>query len=95
MDKPPAALWVQVLSVLVFGYNKVAVLLPQAVAGVAAVFLLHRTVRRWAGERAGLLAALVLALTPITVAIDRDNNPDTLLVLLVIGAAYALTRAIR
>jgi len=95
VDKPPAALWVQVLSVLVFGYNKVAVLLPQAVAGVAAVFLLHRTVRRWAGERAGLLAALVLALTPITVAIDRDNNPDTLLVLLVIGAAYALTRAIR
>ena len=34
VDKPPAALWVQVLSVLVFGYNKVAVLLPQAVAGV-------------------------------------------------------------
>ncbi|GAB2666383.1 glycosyltransferase family 39 protein [Saccharopolyspora gloriosae] len=95
VDKPPMALWVQVISVQVFGYNKFAVLLPQAVLGVAGVFLLHRTVRRWAGEHAALLAALVLALTPITVAINRDNNPDTLLVLLVVAAAYALTRALR
>jgi 4-amino-4-deoxy-L-arabinose transferase-like glycosyltransferase len=94
VDKPPMALWVQVLSVEVFGFSKFAVLLPQALAGVAGVFLLHRTVRRWAGEHAALLAALVLALTPITVAINRDNNPDTLLVLLVVVAAYAMTRVV-
>ncbi|WP_338599419.1 glycosyltransferase family 39 protein [Saccharopolyspora sp. SCSIO 74807] len=94
VDKPPMALWVQVISVLLLGYNKVAMLLPQVLAGVAAVFLLHRTVRRWAGEHAALLAALVMALTPITVAINQDNNPDTLLVLLVVAAAYALTRAL-
>ncbi|MDA3629570.1 glycosyltransferase family 39 protein [Saccharopolyspora sp. WRP15-2] len=93
VDKPPMALWLQVLSVKIFGFNQFAVLVPQAVAGVAAVFLLHRTVRRWAGEHAALLAALVMALTPITVVINRDNNPDTLLVLLVIAAAYAMTRA--
>ncbi|WP_461144462.1 ArnT family glycosyltransferase [Salinifilum aidingensis] len=94
VDKPPMALWLQVLSVHLLGFNAVAVLLPQALAGVAAVFALHRTVRRWAGEHAALLAALVLALTPITVVINRDNNPDTLLVLLVLLAAYALTRAL-
>ncbi|MER6993224.1 glycosyltransferase family 39 protein [Saccharopolyspora hirsuta] len=93
VDKPPMALWLQVLSVEVFGFNQFAVLFPQVVAGVAAVFLLHRAVRRWAGENAALLAALVLALTPITVVINRDNNPDTLLVLLVVAAAYAMTRA--
>ncbi|MDA0565328.1 glycosyltransferase family 39 protein [Streptomonospora sp. S1-112] len=93
VDKPPMALWVQVASVKLLGFSKVAVQLPQAIAGVAAVFLLHRTVRRWAGENAALLAALILALTPITVAINRINNPDTLLVLLVVGAAYAMTRA--
>ncbi|SDQ23921.1 ArnT family glycosyltransferase [Actinopolyspora saharensis] len=93
VDKPPMALWAQVLSVKVFGYNQFAVLFPQAVFGVAAVFLLHRAVRRWAGEHAALIAALVLALTPITVVINRDNNPDTLLVLLVVAAAYAVTRA--
>ncbi|MDW6065590.1 glycosyltransferase family 39 protein [Streptomyces sp. FXJ1.4098] len=59
------------------------------------MFVLHRTVRRWAGEGAGLLAALVMTLTPITVAINRDNNPDTLLVLTLVAAAYALTRALQ
>ncbi|TDD51955.1 ArnT family glycosyltransferase [Saccharopolyspora elongata] len=93
VDKPPMALWVQVLSVKVFGFNQFAVLFPQVVAGVGAVFLLHRAVRRWAGEHAALIAALVLALTPITVVINRDNNPDTLLVLLVVAAAYAMTRS--
>ncbi|TDC90119.1 hypothetical protein E1161_19705 [Saccharopolyspora aridisoli] len=94
VDKPPMALWLQVLSVKIFGFNQFAVLFPQVVCGVAAVFLLHRTVRRWAGENAALIASLVLALSPITVLINRDNNPDTLLVLLVVAAAYAMTRAV-
>ena len=93
VDKPPMALWAQVISAKIFGYNQFALVLPQAAAGVAAVFVLHRTVRRWAGEHAALIAALVLALTPITVVINRDTNPDTLLVLLVVAAAYAMTRA--
>ncbi|MFC4008954.1 ArnT family glycosyltransferase [Nonomuraea purpurea] len=95
VDKPPMALWPQVVSTWIFGYHGWALLLPQIVEGVAAVFLLHRAVRRWAGEGAGLIAALVLAVTPVTVAINRDNNPDTLLVLLLVAAAYALTRALR
>ncbi|MCA2227883.1 glycosyltransferase family 39 protein [Nonomuraea aurantiaca] len=95
VDKPPAALWPQVLSTKMFGLHGWAMILPQVLEGVATVFLLHRTVRLWAGEAAGLLAALVLTLTPITVAINRDNNPDTLLVLTLVAAAYALTRAMR
>jgi 4-amino-4-deoxy-L-arabinose transferase-like glycosyltransferase len=94
VDKPPMALWPQALSVLIFGYHGWALLLPQVIEGVAAVFLLHRTVRRWAGENVALLAAAILALTPVTVIIDRGNNPDTLLVLFLVAAAYALTRAI-
>ncbi|GAA3001055.1 ArnT family glycosyltransferase [Actinokineospora diospyrosa] len=95
VDKPPMALWPQALAVAVFGAHGWVVLLPQVVEGVAAVFLLHRTVRLWAGERAALLAAGIFALTPITVAINRDNNPDTLLVLLLVAAAYAFTRCVR
>ncbi|MFF4986090.1 ArnT family glycosyltransferase [Streptosporangium saharense] len=94
VDKPPMALWPQVLSVWIFGHHGWALLLPQVVEGVAAVFLLHRAVLRWAGGRAALVAALVLTLTPVTVVINRDNNPDTLLVLLTVAAAYALTRAL-
>ncbi|MFJ7215949.1 ArnT family glycosyltransferase [Amycolatopsis sp. NPDC098790] len=95
VDKPPFALWPQALSVLVFGYHGWALLLPQVLEGVAAVFLLHRTVRIWAGENVALLAAAILALTPVTVIINRDNNPDTLLVLFLVAAVYALTHALR
>ncbi|RAS60598.1 4-amino-4-deoxy-L-arabinose transferase-like glycosyltransferase [Lentzea atacamensis] len=95
VDKPPMALWPQAVAVWIFGFHGWAVLLPQVIEGVAAVFLLHRTVRLWADEKVALLAALILALTPITVAINRDNNPDTLLVLLLVAAAYAFTRSVR
>jgi 4-amino-4-deoxy-L-arabinose transferase-like glycosyltransferase len=95
VDKPPAALWPQVISSKIFGMHGWALILPQVLEGVAGVLVLHRTVRRWAGEGAALIAALVLTLTPITVAINRDNNPDTLLVLLLVSAAYALTRALQ
>ena len=42
-----------------------------------------------------LLAALVFALTPVTVAINRDTNPDTLMVLLLVAAACAFTRSVQ
>lgn len=95
VDKPPAALWPQVINSKIFGMHGWALILPQVLEGVATVLVLHRTVRRWAGEGAAMVAALVLTLTPITVAINRDNNPDTLLVLLLVSAAYALTRALQ
>ncbi|MGW6195647.1 ArnT family glycosyltransferase [Kribbella sp. NPDC055110] len=95
VDKPPMALWPQVISVLIFGFHGWSVLLPQVIEGVAGVFLLHRTVRLWAGENVALLAALIFAITPVTVVINRDNNPDTLLVLLLVAAAYAVTRSVQ
>ncbi|MFI9388635.1 ArnT family glycosyltransferase [Kutzneria sp. NPDC052558] len=94
VDKPPMGLWPQVVSVWIFGFHQWSLALPQAIEGVAAVFLLHRTVRRWAGENAALIAAAVLALTPITVAIDRVNNPDAALTLICVAAAYAFTRSV-
>lgn len=95
VDKPPLGLWPQVISVWLFGFHGWSVLLPQVIEGVATVFLLHRTVRLWAGEQVALLAALIMALTPITVAIDFVNNPDSMLVLWLVASAYALTRAVR
>jgi 4-amino-4-deoxy-L-arabinose transferase-like glycosyltransferase len=95
VDKPPMAFWPMVASAAIFGYHGWSLLLPQVVEGVAAVWLLHRTVRHWAGEHVALLAALVLALTPVTVAINRDTNPDTLMVLLLVAAAYAFTRSVQ
>ncbi|WP_433239753.1 glycosyltransferase family 39 protein [Streptosporangium sp. CA-135522] len=99
VDKPPFALWVMGVSARVFGFGTWSMLLPQAVAGVAAVGVVHSAVRRalpgTPGHAAGLLAALVMTLTPITVAINRDNNPDTVLVLLLVLAAWFCQEAIR
>jgi 4-amino-4-deoxy-L-arabinose transferase-like glycosyltransferase len=94
VDKPPMALWVMELFGRVIGFGTWALLLPQVIEGVAAVALLYATVRRAFGHPAALIAAAVLALTPITVAINRDNNPDTLLVLLLVAAAWACQRAV-
>src|SRR5207302_2274885 len=58
-----------------------------------AVALLYAAVRRWFGEAAGLIAGLVLALTPVAALMFRYNNPDSLLVLLMVAAAYTLVRA--
>ena len=94
VDKPPAALWIMALSVRIFGLSSWSVLVPQALEGVASVGLLYATVRRTSGIGAGLLAGAVLALTPVAALMFRFNNPDSLLVLLMIGGAYCVLRAI-
>jgi 4-amino-4-deoxy-L-arabinose transferase-like glycosyltransferase len=93
VDKPPAALWVMEISARIFGLSSWSILVPQSLEGVAAVAVLYATVRRWASAGAGLLAAAIFAITPVAVLMFRFNNPDALLVLLLCGAAYAITRA--
>ncbi|SDM24322.1 glycosyltransferase family 39 protein [Allokutzneria albata] len=94
VDKPPASLWLMGLSARLFGFSSWSMLVPQALAGVASVALLYATVRRWFGAGAGLLAGAVLALTPVAAIMFRFNNPDALLVLLLVAGGYCLTRAL-
>ena len=94
VDKPPLALWVQALSVRVFGFHSLSILVPQALMGVASVALVYDLVRRRFGRVGGFVAGLALALTPITVAVSRHNNPDALLVLLCVAALWCTVRAL-
>jgi len=95
VDKTPLALWPMGLSVRIFGLSSWSILVPQALEGVGAVALLHATVRRTTGSAgAGLLAGAVLALTPVAVLMFRFNNPDAMLVLLLVASAYATLRAV-
>jgi 4-amino-4-deoxy-L-arabinose transferase-like glycosyltransferase len=94
VDKPPLALWVQSLSVRVFGYHPLSMLVPQALMGVASVALCYDLVRRRFGRIGGFVAGLVLAVTPMTVAISRHNNPDALLVLCCVAAVWFGVRAL-
>jgi 4-amino-4-deoxy-L-arabinose transferase-like glycosyltransferase len=103
VDKPPFAFWAMGISARIFGFTSWSLLLPQALEGVAAVAVVYAAVRRsvssLTGPRgahaAGLIAGLALTLTPITVAIDRDDNPDTMLTLVLVLGAWALLEALR
>ncbi|WP_329128108.1 glycosyltransferase family 39 protein [Streptomyces caniferus] len=94
VDKPPAALWPMALSVRLFGLSSWAILVPEALMGVATVGVLHGAVRRRFGAGAGLLAGGVLAVTPVAALMFRFNNPDALLCLLMVCAVAAVLRAL-
>lgn len=95
VDKPPLSLWLMSASVWAFGLNPWSILVPQALMGVASVFLMYRMVRTYVGSTAGFLAATFFAITPVAVVMFRYNNPDALLTLLMIGVAYAALESIR
>jgi MYXO-CTERM domain-containing protein len=92
LDKPPVVFWIQTLFAWLLGYGGWSIHLPQALAGIASVALLYRLVRRPFGMPAAVCAALLLAVTPIVVAVDRSNNTDTWLLLFLLLAAGAALR---
>lgn len=91
LDKPPIAFWIQALFAAVLGYSGWSIHLPQALAGVASVALLYRLVRP-VGAPAAIIAALLLAIMPIAVAIDRSNNTDSWLILFLLLATRIALR---
>jgi len=93
LDKPPLGFWLQVLSAKIFGFTAFSVYLPQALAGVLSVPLLYHLIRRHFGVVAGLLAALALALSPISVVTNRNNTIDSTLALVLLLGAWAVLRA--
>src|SRR5215210_1606933 len=90
VDKPPLSSWVQVAFVKVLGFHPLSLLLPQALMGVAAVALVYDLTMRRFGRAAGV----VLATTPVTVAISRHNNPDALLILCSVAALWLVVRGL-
>ena len=94
VDKPPLAFWIQALSARIFGFNSLSILVPEALMGIAAVALVYDLTRRMFGRVAGSVAGLAFALTPITVAMARHNNPDEALILCCVAALWCAVRAL-
>jgi 4-amino-4-deoxy-L-arabinose transferase-like glycosyltransferase len=94
VDKLPGALWPPALSLRIFGFHVWAIVLPQVLEGVLTILVLYRAVRRLAGPVAGIAAAAVLATSPVTVALNRGNVADSLLILLLVCAADATSAAL-
>src|SRR4051812_32502430 len=93
IDKPPLGFWVQAASAKLLGFSGVAILLPEALAGIGSVLLTYHLVKRAFGSGTGLLAALILALTPVSVSVSRNNTIDSLLVFTLLLATWAAFKA--
>ena len=94
VDKPPASIWLMALSVRLLGLSSFAILLPQALMGVACTYLLYATVRRVWGNAAGIVTGIVFITMPVAALMFRFNNPDALLILLMLGAAACVLRGL-
>lgn len=93
VDKPPISMMIMGLFGRIFGFSSCSMLLPHALAGIATVALVYLTVKRWYGARSGLIAGIVMAMTPAAALMFRFNNPDSFLTLFLTASAYAFLRS--
>jgi 4-amino-4-deoxy-L-arabinose transferase-like glycosyltransferase len=93
IDKPPVDLWLQVVSVKVFGFTSTTLKLPEAFAGIATVPLLFLAVRRMWSTNAGLAAAAALAVLPVDVITSRSDTMDGVMMMLIVLALLLILRA--
>jgi len=95
LDKGPLPDWLMGLSGRLLGFGSFSVMVPNALYAIATVIVLHDAVRRALGYEIAILAALIMALTPVAVLVGRYNAPDALLVGLLVGAAWSVTVAVQ
>ncbi len=93
LDKGPLPDWLMGLSGRVLGFTSFSVMIPNALYGIGTVLVLYDAVRRAFDREVAILAALMLALTPVAVLVGRYNTPDALLLFLLVCAAWLLTVA--
>ncbi|MFT9056207.1 MAG: glycosyltransferase family 39 protein [Ethanoligenens sp.] len=93
IDKPPVAFWVEAAFAKAFGFHSWTLLLPEALEAAGSVLILYHLVKKAFGFAAGWLSAILLAITPIFIAAARSNNPDAMLVLVLVLTAWTVTLA--
>lgn len=94
VDKTPLSIWVMSLSVRLFGLNTWAILVPQALMGVATTYIIYRILRRGFGAAPALLGGAIYATTPVVFLMSRYNNPEPLMGLLMVAAVAIAIRAV-
>ena len=80
-EKPILVYWAAAAGMRLFGFHEWAARLPVALAALLTTLLIAAIGSRWFGRRAGLLAGMVYATAPMTIADARQMTTDSLLVL--------------
>jgi 4-amino-4-deoxy-L-arabinose transferase-like glycosyltransferase len=95
IDKPPVDLWLQVASTRLFGFDGVALLLPEALGGIALVAALMWLLHTLLGRVAALAGGLALAVAPSAVIVARSDTMDAVMAALAVAGAAVVARAAR
>jgi 4-amino-4-deoxy-L-arabinose transferase-like glycosyltransferase len=91
-DKPPLYFWLEGVAMKILGPTPLAARLPAALGFFVTVLLVYAAGRSLAGERAGLLAGLVMALASLPLAMAHTARMDSLLVALMAAMLLAILR---
>lgn len=94
VDKTPLSTWVMALSARLFGLNSWAILVPQALMGVATTYIIYRILKRGFGAAPALLGGAIYSTTPVVFLMSRYNNPEPLMGLLMVAAVAVTIRAV-
>jgi len=95
IDKPPLGFWIQSLSTSLLGFYGWALILPQAISGIISTVMIYLIVKKYSGRIAAILSALFFCVTPISIATNRNNTIDSLIVLTSLLAVWALMQAVK
>jgi len=80
--------------IALFGSGETTVRIPTALAGIGVVVVTFQLGRRLGGDRLGLMAAALVALSPFQLEASREARMYPLLALFTMGASDALWRAV-
>jgi 4-amino-4-deoxy-L-arabinose transferase-like glycosyltransferase len=93
LDKIPGSYWMPAIFVKLFGFSTWAIEAPNGLAAVGTVLIVAITVRRLAGDKAGIIAGVLVASTPIIAAVARANQPEMPFLLMLSAVFYFAVRA--
>ena len=95
IDKAPLSLWVDTIFAKIFGFSGWSILLPHALEGLLVTLLVYHIVYKISGKWPAFLASLAITLSPVNVAVYRNNTPDALLLVFMLLAINFLTNYLK
>ncbi|MDD5430888.1 MAG: glycosyltransferase family 39 protein [Candidatus Pacebacteria bacterium] len=94
-DAPPLVFWIQNISMNIFGESNFGFRISSALFGIASVYLIYLIGSLLFSKRAGLLAAVVSAVTVSSVQISRVGMLESYLIFFMLLAVYFFIRALK
>ena len=91
-DKPPIFFYIQAFFFALFGVHETVALLPSFLAGLLSVILVYVLGKHFRGEVAGLWAAFMMAVSPLTSEMSVLGLVDGMLVTAILWSFWLLSR---